>query len=331
MTDSINFKPLGNSDIKISNIGLGCMGLSEFYGQPASEQAACELIHHAIGHGVNFFDTADMYGGGHNEKLLASALKGRREKTVIATKFGIVREGSDYARNICGKPEYVRKSCHESLRRLGTDYIDLYYIHRVASDTPIEETIGEMSKLVDEGKIRTIGISEASADTLRRAHAVHPISALQSEYSMLTRDPENEILPLTKELGISFVPYSPICRGLLSSNKISDSDPADVRKFLPRFQGDAYEKNKMIAAQLSEIAEQKKCTLAQLSLAWVIAQGENIIPIPGTTKIKNLDSNIKAVDVILASTDLAQVEKILRQNAVQGGRYTAEGMKGVNV
>ncbi len=331
MIENLILKKLGNSDIEISDIGLGCMGLSEFYGKPASEETSCNLIHYALEHGVNFFDTADMYGEGHNERMLATALKGKREQAVIATKFGIVRQDGEYARNICGKPEYIRKSCHESLRRLNTDYIDLYYIHRVDSDTPIEETVGELSRLVKEGKIKAIGISEASAETLRRAHSVHPLSALQSEYSMLTRDPESEILPLTRELGISFVPYSPICRGLLSNNKISENDPADVRKFLPRFQGDAYEKNKMITVRLSEIAEQKQCTLAQLSLAWVIAQGDNIIPIPGTTKIKNLESNIRATEIKLTPAELTQIDTILKQNTVQGERYTSEGMKGVNV
>ncbi|WP_319776855.1 aldo/keto reductase [Maridesulfovibrio sp.] len=329
MSDNMHYKQLGNSDIKISAIGLGCMGLSEFYGAPASEEQGCELIRHALDHGVNFLDTADMYGDGHNEKLLAKALKGRRDEAVIATKFGIVRENGEYARTISGKPEYVRKACHESLRRLETDCIDLYYIHRVDKDTPIEETIGEMSRLVDEGKIKAIGISEASAETLRRAHAVHPLSALQSEYSMLTRDPENEILGLTRELGISFIPYSPICRGLLSSWKPS-KDKNDFRNRLPRFQGEAYAGNKTIADALGVLAENKGCTLAQLSLAWVCAQAENIIPIPGTTKIKNLDSNIGATQIELNKEDLAAIETILSTRKVLGNRYTDEGMKGVN-
>ncbi|WP_421899983.1 aldo/keto reductase [Maridesulfovibrio sp.] len=330
MSGRMTLKTLGNSDIKISPIGLGCMGLSEFYGQPISEKQGCELILHALDQGVNFFDTADMYGGGHNEKLLAKALNTRREEAVIATKFGIVRENGEYARTISGKPEYVRKSCHESLRRLETDYIDLYYIHRVDKNTPIEETISEMSRLMEEGKIRAIGISEASAETIRRAHAVHPLSALQSEYSMLTRDPETEILDLTNGLGISFVPYSPICRGLLSNWKPSE-DKSDFRNMLPRFQGEAYDSNKTIADSLARIAEDKGCTLAQLSLAWVCAQGENIVPIPGTTKIKNLDSNIEATQVNLSNDDLTAIETILTANTVQGNRYTDEGMKGVNI
>ncbi|WP_291329583.1 aldo/keto reductase [Desulfovibrio sp. UCD-KL4C] len=325
-----NFKTLGNSDIKISKLGLGCMGLSEFYGEPASEEQATKLIHHALESGVNFFDTADMYGAGHNEKLLATALKDRRDKAVIATKFGIVRASGEYARDISGKPEYVRKSCHESLRRLGTDYIDLYYIHRVDVNTPIEETTGEMAKLVKEGKIKAIGISEASAETLRRAHAVHPVSALQSEYSMLTRDPEKEMLALTKELGVTFVPYSPICRGLLSSSKLAEDNPADVRKMLPRFQKEAYENNKAIADSLSLIADKKGCSLAQLSLAWVMAQGENIVPIPGTTKIKNLDSNINSLTVPFSHKELQVIDKLLIEHKVLGDRYTQEGMKGVN-
>ncbi|WP_432738098.1 aldo/keto reductase [Maridesulfovibrio sp. FT414] len=331
MTERISEKALGNSELKISTIGLGCMGLSEFYGQPASLEDGCNLIRHALERGVNFFDTADMYGDGHNEKMLAAALKGKREQAVIATKFGIVRQNGEYARTICGTPEYVRKACHDSLKRLETDYIDLYYIHRVDSSTPIEDTIGEMSRLVDEGKIRALGISEASAETIRRAHAVHPISALQSEYSMLTRDPEDEILALTRELGITFVPYSPICRGLLSSSRIDSNDSADFRRNLPRFQGEAYDKNKSIATALSEIAQAKGCSLAQLSLAWVLAQGDNIVPIPGTTKIKNLESNIEAAGINLTGDELAEIDIILSGATVEGARYTEEGMKGVNL
>jgi len=330
MSEIIRLKTLGNSDIKISSIGLGCMGLSEFYGEPTSEEQGCKLIRHALDNGVNFFDTADMYGNGHNEKLLAKSLKGRREEAVIATKFGIVREEGKYARNISGKPEYVRKACHDSLRRLDTDYIDLYYIHRVDTDTPIEETIGEMSRLVEEGKVRAIGISEASAETLRKAHAVHSISALQSEYSMLTRDPEDEILGLTRELGISFVPYSPICRGLLS-NWTPSEDKTDFRNMLPRFQGESYAGNKSIADELSLIADNKGYSLAQLSLAWVCAQGDHIIPIPGTTKIRNLDSNIAAAEIILNKIEISAIEEILAASEVMGNRYTDEGMKGVDV
>lgn len=330
MSEIIRLKTLGNSDIKISSIGLGCMGLSEFYGEPTSEEQGCKLIRHALDNGVNFFDTADMYGNGHNEKLLAKSLKGRREEAVIATKFGIVREEGEYARSISGKPEYVRKACHDSLRRLETDYIDLYYIHRVDTDTPIEETIGEMSRLVEEGKVRAIGISEASAETLRKAHAVHSISALQSEYSMLTRDPEDEILGLTRELGISFVPYSPICRGLLS-NWAPSEDKTDFRNMLPRFQGESYAGNKSIANELSLIADNKGCSLAQLSLAWVCAQGDHIIPIPGTTKIRNLDSNIAAAEIILNKKEISAIEEILAASEVMGNRYTDEGMKGVDV
>lgn len=330
MTDRINRKQLGNSDLEISVIGLGCMGLSEFYGQPASMKAGCELIHHALDEGVNFFDTADMYGDGHNEELLAEALAGRRDEAVIATKFGIVRQNGEYARTICGTPEYVRKACHESLRRLGTDYIDLYYIHRVDTDTPIEDTVGEMARLVEEGKIRALGISEASPETLRRAHAVHPISALQSEYSMLTRDPENEILELTRQLNVTFVPYSPICRGLLSPSRIDPNDKNDFRRNLPRFKGEAYDNNKSIAEKLTETARRKECTLPQLSLAWVMAQAENIVPIPGTTKITNLDSNIGAAGIKLTPEDLEEIDAILSQNRVEGARYTEEGMKGLN-
>ena len=327
----MKYKILGNSNIKVSALGLGCMGLSEFYGKPIAKEEGCQLIQHALDLGINFFDTADMYGSGHNEELLATALTGNRENAVIATKFGIVREKGEYARTISGKPEYVRSACHESLRRLQTDYIDLYYIHRVDSEIPIEDTIGAMAQLVDEGKVRTIGISEASAATIRKAHAVHPLTAVQSEYSMLTRDPEDEILPLTTELGITFVPYSPICRGLLSTHTVNGTNVEDFRNFLPRFQGAAYQNNKEIVEQLSQIAKRKDCSLAQLSLAWVMAQGDNIVPIPGTSKMKNLESNADAVNVSLNQEDLQELSTLLNSIKVTGERYTVEGMKGVNV
>jgi len=324
-------KQLGNSDIELSALGLGCMGLSEFYGEPVSVEDGCRLIHHALDLGINFFDTADMYGNGHNEELLAHAFKGQREKGVIATKFGIVREGNEYSRSICGRPEYVRSACHDSLRRLQTDYIDLYYIHRVDRSIPIEDTIGEMARLVTEGKVKAIGLSEPSPETIRKAHTVTPISAVQSEYSMLTRGPEIEILDLTKDLGATFVPYSPICRGLLSSGRIKDDDPKDVRKMLPRFQGDSYEKNKEVATKLTKIAGEKGCSLAQLSLAWVMAQGDHIVPIPGTTRLTNLEANIGATEVELDNRDLDAISEVLSSQAVAGERYTPEGMKGVHV
>ena len=330
MAENIVKKQLGSSGIKVSAVGLGCMGMSEFYGTPIEISEGVRLIHHALEHGINFFDTADMYGSGHNEELLAAAFRGRRQEAVIATKFGIVREGRKYAREICGRPEYVRESCHKSLRRLGMDYIDLYYIHRVDTNTPIEDTVGEMAKLVEEGKVKAIGICEASPPTLRTAHQEHPISALQTEYSMLTRDPEAEILSVTNELGITFIPYSPICRGLLSTTARKENDPADFRMNLPRFQGDSYTTNKHIAEKLTEIAEDSGCTLAQLSLAWVMAQGDNIIPIPGTTKIKNLDSNIEAARIKLHQKTLERIVEILDSHTVKGERYTTEGMKGVN-
>ena len=331
MTGNIAYKQLGNSDIMISELGLGCMGLSEFYGKPLSEKEGACLIHHALELGVNFFDSADMYGSGQNEQLLASALQRRRDKAVIATKFGIVRKANQYSREICGKPEYVRSSCHESLRRLKTDYIDLYYIHRVDGSTPIEDTIGEMARLVSEGKVKGIGISEPSASTVRKAHAEYPLSAVQSEYSMLTRDPEVEMLSLIQELDITFVPYSPICRGILSAGGHKKDDPRDVRKNLPRFQGEAYENNRKISRELSRIASTKGCSLAQLSLAWVMAQGDHIVPIPGTTRLENLEANVRAAQVELTSDDLTFIREVLDNHAVQGERYTTEGMKGVNV
>lgn len=330
MTSTMTFKNLGNSDIQVSSLGLGCMGLSEFYGESASQETADRLIAHALDNGVNFFDTADMYGSGHNEQLIAHALRGRREEAVIATKFGIVREKGEYARTVSGKPEYVRKACLESLRRLKTDYIDLYYIHRIDVDTPIEDTVGEMSRLVEEGKIRAIGLSEASPETLRRAHAVHPVSALQSEYSMFTRDPEQDVLGVTQELGVSFVAYSPICRGLLGLLKPT-AEKDDFRQMLPRFQGDAYEKNREVAMKLNDIALSKGCSLAQLSIAWVMAQSENVIPIPGTTKVKNLASNLGAVNVSLSESEMQKIENVLAVHTVEGARYTEEGMKGVKV
>lgn len=330
MTINMTSKKLGNSNIAVSNIGLGCMGLSEFYGKPVLPQTADNLIGHALDHGVNFFDTADMYGSGHNEQLLAHALKGRREQAVIATKFGIVRNAGEYSRTVCGKPEYVREACHKSLRRLGTSYIDLYYIHRIDTETPIEDTVGEMSRLVEEGKIRAIGLSEASSETLRKAHSVHPVSALQSEYSMFTRDPEQNVLNVTKELGVSFVAYSPICRGLLGLLKLTN-EKDDFRQKLPRFQGDAYEKNRTIAMKLDKIAQSKGCNLAQLSISWVMAQSENVIPIPGTTKIQNLTSNLGAMNVLLNKKDMLAIENILTAQDIQGDRYTEEGMTGVSV
>lgn len=326
----LKYKTLGKTDIRVSALGLGCMGLSEFYGKASSKEDAAELISYALDNGLNFFDTADTYGHGHNEELLAYALKGRRDQAVIATKFGIVRKKGEYSRSVNGRPEYVRSSCLGSLKRLGIDCIDLYYIHRVDTSTPIEDTIGEMSRLVEEGKIRAIGISEASAETLRRANAVHPVSALQSEYSMFTRDPEQEMLAVTKELGVTFVPYSPICRGILSSSVPDTQDAADVRSALPRFKDEAYKKNLSIAEQLGKIAEAKKCSLAQLSLAWVMAQADNIVPIPGTTKVKHLESNIGAAEVEFSTDELKDIESILSVNSVAGERYTEEGMKGVN-
>lgn len=327
---TMTYTTLGNSSLRISGLGLGCMGLSEFYGEPVSRDAADSLLTHALDHGINFFDTADMYGAGHNEELLAHAFRNRRDEVVIATKFGIVRRKGEYARSICGRPEYVRQACHDSLRRLGTEYIDLYYVHRIDADTPIEDTVGEMARLVTEGKVRAIGLSEASAETLRRAHAVHPVSALQSEYSMFTRDPERDMLQVTRELGVTFVAYSPICRGLLGLLTPSD-DSKDFRRDLPRFQGQAYDSNRAIALQLDALAQSKGCSLAQLSLAWVMARADNIVPIPGTTKVRNLTANIGALAVSLNADELQAIEDILAARPVQGARYTVEGLKGVNV
>jgi aryl-alcohol dehydrogenase-like predicted oxidoreductase len=330
MSGKMKTLKLGRTDIEVSALGLGCMGLSEFYGEASTKEQASELINYALDNGVNFFDTADTYGHGHNEELLAYSLKGKRGRTVIATKFGIVRKKGEYARVLDGRPEYVRKACHDSLKRLNTDYIDLYYIHRLGNDTPVEETVGELSRLVEEGKIRAIGMSEVSKETLEKACAVHPVTALQTEYSMFTRDPEQEILPATREMGITFVPYSPICRGLLSSQAPSCEGDSDFRSSLPRFSGEAYENNLRIAQELGQIAENKKCSLAQLSLAWVMSQSDNIVPIPGTTKVEHLKSNIGAAAVDFSTKEMSEINSLLASRIIIGQRYTDEGMKGLN-
>ena len=322
-------RSLGRSGLTVSALGLGCMSMSEFYG-PGDDTESIATIHRAIELGVTFFDTADVYGPFKNEELVGRAIKGKREKLMIATKFGIVRDPADpKARGVNGKPEYIRKSCESSLRRLGTDYIDLYYQHRVDPNTPIEETVGGLADLVKEGKIRHIGLSEASVKTIRRAAKVHSITALQTEYSLWSRDPEDEILATCRELGIGFVAYSPLGRGFLTGQikRFEDFAPDDFRRGITRFQGDNFQKNVDLVAKVEEIAKQKGCTPSQLALAWVLAQGDDIVPIPGTRRRTRLEENLKSVDVRLTGEDLRQIEETFPRGIVSGERYSEQMMK----
>jgi aryl-alcohol dehydrogenase-like predicted oxidoreductase len=305
------------------------MGMSEFYG-PGDEDESIATIHRALELGITFFDTADVYGPHINEELVGRALKGHRDQVVIATKFGILRnpEKPEF-RGTSGKPDYVRESCEGSLRRLGVNCIDLYYQHRMDPATPIEETIGAMAELVAAGKVRYLGLSEANLDTIRRAHAVHPITALQSEYSLWTRDHEKEILPLCRELGIGFVPYSPLGRGFLTGKiqKPEDLAENDFRRTVPRFQGDNFQRNLGLVKRVEQIAREKHCTSAQLALAWVLAQGNDIIPIPGTKRRKYLQENVGAVEVTLTGEDLERIEQATPGDAVAGSRYPESMMQ----
>jgi aryl-alcohol dehydrogenase-like predicted oxidoreductase len=327
----VHIRKLGSEGLEVSALGLGCMGMSEFYGS-RDEDEAVATVHRALEVGVTFLDTADMYGPFTNEVLVGKAIGDRRDQVELATKFANVRgENGEYL-GIRGDAEYVRQACDASLKRLGVDHIDLYYQHRVDPDTPIEETVGAMAELVKAGKVRYLGLSEAAPETIRRAHAVHPISALQTEYSLWSREPEEEILPTVRELGIGYVAYSPLGRGFLTGQirRIEDLAEDDYRHNAPRFQGENFQKNLDLVAEIETMAREKRCTPSQLALAWLLAQGEDIVPIPGTKKRARLEENVEAIEVRITAEDRARIDRILPPGAAAGTRYAAPQMQALN-
>jgi aryl-alcohol dehydrogenase-like predicted oxidoreductase len=328
----MKIESLGSQGLMASELGLGCMGMSEFYG-PRNDAESTQTLHRAIELGITFLDTSDAYGPYHNEELIGKAIKGKRNQLTICTKFGIVRDPNNpQVRGFNGKPAYVKSASEASLKRLDIDVIDLYYLHRVDPQSPIEETVGAMSDLVKTGKIRGIGLSEVSPNTLRKAHAIHPITAVQTEYSIWSRDPEDEMLETCKELGVAFVAYSPLGRGFLTGQikKFEDLDKSDYRRFSPRFQGENFQKNLDLVKKIEQLAVARQCTASQLALAWVLAQGDHIFPIPGTKRIKYLEENIGALDVHLSQKELAEIDAIAPNGVASGMRYPQEMMGSVN-
>ena len=326
-------RELGRSGVKVSEIGLGCMGMSEFYDpKQMNDEESIRVIHRYLDAGGNFLDTADVYGVGRNEVLVGKAIRDRRDKVILATKFANVRGPQGEFLGVRGDPQYVRECCDASLKRLGIDHIDLYYQHRVDPKTPIEDTVGAMAELVRAGKVRHLGLSEASPATIRRAAKVHPIAALQTEYSLWTRDSEAEILPTVRELGIAFVAYSPLGRGFLTGQfkKLDDLPADDVRRNHPRFQGENFQKNLDLVKKIEQLAAAKGCTPSQLALAWVLAQGDDIVPIPGTKRVKYLDDDLGAINVRLTSEELAQIDAVLPVGAASGERYHAQALKAID-